>query len=768
MQGLKITLSVFLLVVCIVASNAQLAKKRAGKFKEKFQYSTAIDLYEMHLNKHLEDKEAMLDLAECYTKINDAEKAIKWYSLSIESAGEVGVHYLNYAKMLSETEKYAESKKWFKKYLETSGPDQRCQRQIDAIGHINDFYKDSARFRIETLPCNSGEVDYAPTYFDNGLLFSSARERHKFNLINRRVAWNMKSYLDLYHYSFQDSSLSNFGKPINSRLHEGATTFNEAQTKIFFTRNDLTKHKRGKSEDGITKIELYSAIKGVKGWESVTSFPFDNSEYSVGDPYYYEPENIMFFSSDMPGGFGGLDIYRSSWVDGAWTTPVNLGGTINSEGNERSAFYMGEGYFVFASDGQEGLGGLDNYYTTIDVSTTGGEVIKNWGYPINTSKDDFGLILGKEKKLGYFASNRDGGVGQDDIYHVKIVGKPDVRVKGAVYFKKQSEPISERKPLYQAVVEVTKQPGNERLGDVVSGDKGQFSVDVIPGFDYTFKAKKDSLQSEPVTITVSEGKGKPKDVELLVESIPLNPTKVLFSGVVVDFKSQQPLSGAAIYLFNEDNNQIKYLKSDSKGAFSAFLDPKSHYVIKGSKTDYLTNCGRFNSPEASKENWGLAKPFTLEKISVERIFKIDKVYYDLAKWNIRTDAAKELDKVVVFLKENPTITVELGSHTDSRGTDDYNLDLSTKRAISAREYIVLQGIKESRITGKGYGESRLTNQCANGVKCSEEEHQANRRTELRITGVIQATTTNTSVDPGALNPEADHSACKVLGVKKGG
>ncbi len=144
-------------------------------------------------------------------------------------------------------------------------------------------------------------------------------------------------------------------------------------------------------------------------------------------------------------------------------------------------------------------------------------------------------------------------------------------------------------------------------------------------------------------------------------------------------------------------------------------------------TDVMTNSNQLGTFLSNVE---------LEKIVIEKTFKIENIYYDYDKWFIRPDAAIELDKVVQLLKENPSITVELGSHTDSRGKDAYNMSLSDKRAAAAVQYIVNEGgIAAKRLQSRGYGESVLANRCSNGVQCSEQEHQFNRRTELKITGI---------------------------------
>ncbi len=218
------------------------------------------------------------------------------------------------------------------------------------------------------------------------------------------------------------------------------------------------------------------------------------------------------------------------------------------------------------------------------------------------------------------------------------------------------------------------------------------------------------------------------------------------NGIVKD-KNGNVLSDASVFVLNNNQQTVTVLRTDANGKYRTIVPCGASLVIKAVKSGYSDDCTTLTAP-ADKTGETIIKQvpdLSLEKYRVGQTFKIENIYYDFDKWNIRPDAAAELDKTVAFLKENPQLTVELGSHTDSRGSDSYNQRLSQRRAESAVKYIVDNGVDKKRITAKGYGETQLVNECKDGVKCTEEQHQANRRTELKITGVEESKTTIVNV-----------------------
>jgi len=206
----------------------------------------------------------------------------------------------------------------------------------------------------------------------------------------------------------------------------------------------------------------------------------------------------------------------------------------------------------------------------------------------------------------------------------------------------------------------------------------------------------------------------------------------LFEGVVYDKKTKQVIPGSIVRLTNTNGSILEGL-SDAEGKFSFRLEEKSNYKLRGEKKSYLSDNQTVTTLRAAP-NVTIHKDLYLDKVELNKAIRLENIYYDFDESYIREDAAVELDKLIKIMKDNPNIEIELGSHTDSRGNDAYNMQLSQARADAAVKYIVDIGdIDPKRIKAKGYGETRLLNRCRNGVNCSEAEHQLNRRTEFTIT-----------------------------------
>ncbi len=509
MNLLKYICSLLLITMGCLVAYGQLTKTRAEQYKKKYAYSLAIEFYEAHLDKNYTDYEAMLDLAECYYRIKEMDKTIEWYRRSIDTKGINKVHYLNYADALSQNRDYEESKTWYEKYRSIAGSSELCRRKIEGLQHINDFYKDSTRYVIDAFPHNSEYIDFAPCFYGYGFIFASSRPTSK-NAVKHNSSWTGGDFFDLYRYHNNDEYIVPFDPIINSPFHEGKATFNKDETKIFFTRNNYY-HAHKRKDHGVSRVQIFTAELGQHGWGKLKEFQFDDKKYSVGDPYYVEEDSVMFFSSDMPGGFGGSDIYMIIYMDGMWTKPINLGNQINTQGNERSPFYTKEGDFYFSSDGHAGLGGMDIYRTQLEISVNMHTDIENMGYPLNSSYDDFGLILNNLQNRGYFASNRPGGMGMDDIYKVTIIDIPRKRVVGNVKVRNKQELL----PGDQAFVQVQNITDGITEDYVVTNASGKFEIELVPGRKYQFIVKKGTYEEGRGTIFLDErGHYEPLNITL--------------------------------------------------------------------------------------------------------------------------------------------------------------------------------------------------------------------------------------------------------------
>jgi outer membrane protein OmpA-like peptidoglycan-associated protein len=502
-----------------------------------------------------------------------------------------------------------------------------------------------------------------------------------------------------------------------------------------FTRNNYVK----RSEQGIHKLEIFFAELENGVWQNETAFKLNNSEHSVGHPWLSEDGNLMYFASDMPGGFGGTDIYKIERTEGGeWGEAVNLGEKINTVGDEMFPFYHEQqNLFMFASNAHTGLGGLDLFLVYAPKHKMG--KLMNMGAPLNSSFDDFALVADKEMKKGYFSSNRDGGKGDDDIYSVEFL-KPFI-------FTKTVEGIAYNKDTVitdGAIITLFDEAGN-KIAETVADSNGKYSFE-IENLDvsYYIESKKDEFEPGKTQKIDISGPSEVVKADIIMERKPVFGLLC----TVKDKESSSPLQGAKIKITDKDKGTVIELNSSDKGDISKLLEgyklnSKTNLEITVEKDGYSSKTVTFDQILEKSGTYKL--DIVLEptqKLQVGEdladLFKINPIYFDYDKFNIRKDAAVELDKIVEIMNKYPNLVIELGSHTDCRGTAQYNQKLSDSRAKSSAAYIASRITTPDRIYGIGYGEAKLTNGCAcegaKVTKCSEEEHQLNRRTEFIIVG----------------------------------
>ncbi|MEM6721966.1 MAG: OmpA family protein [Bacteroidota bacterium] len=619
---------------------------KADKNYDSYAFINAIEIYEEVAEEGFKSKELLEKLGNAYYFNADLINASKWYgelfSLGEELAPE---YYFRYAQALKAEKRYAESDKKMQEFNRLTGSDIRGTKFMNTRNYLDEIAELSGRYRIENLGVNSPYSDFAPSfYLENNLVFSSARDTGVAQRYKHK--WNARPFLDLYGAEVaENGSLANvdkFSGKLNTKYHESTTVFTKDGNTMYFTRNNYYKGKYKKDEKGINKLKIFRATLEDGKWTNIEELPFNSDLYSVAHPALSVDEKKLYFASDMPGSVGQSDLYVVDIKDdGTFGEPKNLGKGINTEARENFPFVSQDNELYFSSDGHVGLGGLDIFVMRLDDEE---QIIYNVGEPVNSPVDDFSFIINTKTKKGYFASNRDGGQGDDDIYSF--------------------------------------------------------------------------LEMKPIQWTCEQ--------EIV--------------GITKDSKSNEIIVGAQVKLFDKDNKELENTYSDNEGKFrfKTILECNEVYFVRASKQDY-------NSAEAympKQEEPGIRSvTLLLEKEEVPfevgddlaKILNIPIIYFDFDKSNIRPDAAAELEKVVAVMKKYPTLKIDVRSHTDSRGTDSYNLALSQRRNVSTREYIVSRGIDASRLIGKGYGETRHVNKCSNGVKCTEEEHQLNRRSEFIVT-----------------------------------
>lgn len=723
MEGIKHTIGILLTAMLMLAfvshADAQRSKHRLANEKyQTFQFKKSAEIYEDILKKQPDDALALRRAGESRLRLDQFEKAEAHFLALSQHELCTPEDLISLANVLKINQKYDQAVMVYERYL-SNAPDEYLVGYIDNDWADN-ILRDSARFEIGTLEINSQESDFAPAFSENGVIFSSARRQGKGK--RKIYSWTDQSYLNLFKAIIEpDSTLSNakvIKNKTNSRYHEGTVTFDKRQKIMYFTSNNHFKGKRNDSDDGLLNLGIYYApYEGDNLTGKVKPFPFNDPSFSVGHPVISPDGKEMYFVSDMPGGFGGTDIYVSKRNLDFWGEPVNLGPKVNTPGNEMFPFIDKQGSFYFASDYHPGLGGLDLFFTVLNDDSV---PVRNFGYPVNSSFDDFGLITYPDGLRGYFSSNRPGGMGDDDIYSF-IVRKPEqIEVSGKAF------DIASDSPIPNATI-LLKDEFNEEVLQVVANTdaEGQYRFKVDYDKSYTIIGVKNGYFQREVKVNSSDKSGFLDDAD-----IGLTAYDYAAEGKVIIAETGDHAVGATVLLKNEDGDVLEEMVVNEDGRYHFGLQPESGYYIEAFDRGFPPQSIALDT--RGKAATIIHSDLSLFSYELGTVVRLDNIYYDYDQFEIRDDASRELDRLVTILKDNPEMRIEIGSHTDSRGSDAYNLRLSQKRADAAINYLIERGVNKARLEARGYGETKLLNHCKNEVSCSEKEHQINRRTEFKI------------------------------------
>lgn len=618
MKNLYIALSFVAISASVFAQNKD--TKAADKLFSRYEYVSAAKEYQKLVDNGKGDGYVYKQLADTYYNMFNTTEASTWYAKATESSQDAET-YFRYAQMLKANGKYEEANKQMNKFASMVPNDLRAKAFKENPNYVPKILGKNVSYTVNSLAVSSDKSDFGAVMYDNTLYFTSAR-----NGARKNYGWNDEPFLDVYTSIMGDSgtfSEASTLTSVNSKFHDGPVTISSDGNTMYFSSDSFReglfeKDKVNKLKLG--KNNLYVATKSGDSWTNIKPLPFNSKDYSLSNPSLSRDGKTLYFSSNMPGSLGGVDIWKVSVNGDTYGAPENLGNKVNTEGNESFPFIADDNSTLyFASSGKQGLGGYDVYQ--IDLAK-GSEAV-NMGKPVNTEKDDFAFTFNKAKNLGFLSSNRNGN---DDI----------------------------------------------------------FSATPICG------------------------------VDLLV--------------VVTNAKTGEILSNAKVAILDDKKNVIATETSNDKGEVNFRVECDKPYSIQASKDGFEGNVfpvAKSKGPTAKVD--AALQPIDVIVTPTEIILK--PIYFEFDKSNITQEGAFELDKLVQVMKNNDKLVIYAKSHTDRRGSDDYNMTLSERRAQATVQYVISKGISAERISGKGFGESEPKVACD---KCTEEEHSQNRRSEFLI------------------------------------
>lgn len=643
-----LTVAVALLFPSLLQAQKQKTERAYAAYNAGSYYD-AIDYFKDVYSK-TRDKQLKADMvfmvSECYRLIDDPKNAELWYKRAVRSPFPKPEAQYWLAESTKKLGRYPQAIEEFRKYRQLVPGDPRTEQQIRSCELAMQWQSSPESYNVEELKeANTGDSDFGPSYGrdDNGLVwFTSSRDDAKGNKEHGATG---QSFTDIFETRLDKKGKWSTPVPVdflNSEFEEGTPSFSADYSEVWFTRCEA-----GKRENKGCVI-MYSTREGTR-WSDPVKVELLADSLVAAHPSISHDGQTLYFVSDIPGGRGGKDIYRTTRTSpgSAWSHPENLGSDINTRGNELFPFIRDNGTLYFASDGHIGMGGLDIFKAT----PQGGEswLVDNMRPPINSPADDFGITFEPGAEKGIFSSSRKGR-GDDDLY--------------------------------------------------------------------TFE---------------------------------MPPLLFAITGLVRDEKTGLPVQGATVQLIASDGANMQ-TETGTAGDFKFSLRPEVDYIFLASKNGYLNGKEKETTRGQEKSRDFMA---TIQMTPIDRPIELPNIFYDFGKWDLRPESMVSLDKLVETLNDNPNVTIELMSHTDSRDTEQFNLELSQKRAQSVVDYLIGRGIAADRLTAKGYGETSpkvvddeimkdapflrlgttLSELYINSLASDEQKeiaHQINRRTEFKV------------------------------------
>ena len=723
------------IMVAVVPVYAQSSKVKKATLKmEALQYEEVIHLLGKKAQQNA-DADVLRLMAKANFKLKRYKDAAQWYDQLVQLNEAVIAEdflYQGYSYLYSGNCTYAQA--CFDAFIAAKPYDGRRAVLKDVCAYYSKL-NESQGVDIQLLTMNSVYSDIGPAFFRNGLVFSSERPMEEGGTQGFKLLYS--AYDEDANHSLRWSAPIAFANPVLKENSSGIAAFNANEDTLFITQN-----KSDAQMKKLVRLEiLYAASTGPMSWGEVQAFPFNGKEWSTGHPAASPLNGELYFVSDMPGGFGGKDIYVSKNTDGHWSRPVNLGPNVNTEGDELYPFVDEDGVLFFSSDGHLGLGGQDIYQCKRNKDMQWGSV-QNLGAGINSKADDFGFIKKRGANWGVFVSNRNGLGTMDELY--------------SCHFSKQNCMIIAAKDskTNELLTDVEWNVSEGAEIKILDANYSEVCLKDVTGMKLVFSYK----GYEPQTIDLGEAFLNGNDT-LFIEA---DPQLLSWRGRVLNSMDNSGIAGAELTFISTNGCAQGQLQTASDGSFELFMEEGCCYILKAQKAGYFN--AQTHSALCSKElnrkgeedeifmqsyqytssvsgqlnkTSGLSFDIGHQTSAADASIPFTlNVYYDVGRASVRKEALTELKKLLDLLKTNPDIIVEIGSHTDSRGSSKFNKSLSNRRALAIVRWLVKRGIQSERLVPKGYGEDLPVNNCIDGVDCSENDYQMNRRTEFKVLGRV--------------------------------
>ncbi len=558
MKNLYIAFSFVIASSTITAQNA--STKKADKLYSRYEYVTAAEEYLKLVDQGKSDDYVYKRLADTYFNMFNTTEAARWYAKATEKPQDAETYY-RYAQMLKSNGKYEESNKQMQKFAALAPNDQRAIAFKKDPNYIPKLLDKKKKYDVKSLEISSDKSDFGAVLYDNQLYFTSARTGS-----SKEYGWNKEPFLDIYKADYNiDGTITNANtvSELNSKYHDGPLTISTDGTTVYFSSDSFKEasfEKDKKNKLKLSRNNLFVSTKDNGKWGKIISLPFNSSEYSTSNPSLSRDGKTLYFSSDMPGTIGGVDIWKVAVnADGSFGTPENLGSKVNSEGNESFPFIADDNNTLyFASSGKQGMGGLDVFQ--IDLSK--GEEAVNLGKPVNTEQDDFGFTFNKSKNLGFFASNRNGN---DDIFGATPICGVEVLTK--VTNAKTGEILA------NASVSIVDEKRNV-IATKTTNEKGEVSYDVECEKSYSVQASKDGFEGSSFGVAKTKGGQVKVDAALQPIDAIVTETEIVLSPIFFEYNKSNITQEGAFEL----DKLVQVMKSNDKLVILA----KSHTDNRGS------------------------------------------------------------------------------------------------------------------------------------------------------------------------------------------